>query len=195
MWAIYGKSIPTPVVVNIGPGMPDEEDLHQLARRFSWPRSNNHEKRSSIVSKVQAHLKRSSQCYEATTAPALPKKFAAPSNPPSPEKPDISHQTLPPKSSGTKTTIHMSDRKCSLAVLEDRIEEVIRNLLGNPENQMYFRLALDTSPKGTSQNDAWAGNVPYDATMLYLGQENVAIIFDDPRKLIPPNGWTAAPAA
>ena len=35
MWAIYGTDVPLSVVVNIGPGLPNDVDVRQIARRFS----------------------------------------------------------------------------------------------------------------------------------------------------------------
>ena len=36
MWGIYGTDVPLSVVVNVGPGLPNDVNVKQIARRFSW---------------------------------------------------------------------------------------------------------------------------------------------------------------
>ena len=36
MWAIYGTDMQLSVVVNIGPGLPNDDDVKQMAKRFLW---------------------------------------------------------------------------------------------------------------------------------------------------------------
>ena len=35
MWAIYSTDVQFSVVVNIGPGLPNDDDVKQMAKRFS----------------------------------------------------------------------------------------------------------------------------------------------------------------
>ena len=52
MWGIYGSDVPISVIVNIGPGRPQDFDIRQITRRFSWGRSGS--RPSSLVSIAQS---------------------------------------------------------------------------------------------------------------------------------------------
>ena len=71
MWGIYGTNIPLSVVLNVGPGPPNEVDLRQIARSISWKLSPSSDSEAETLKRagsplisqpesedVEGHLKR-----------------------------------------------------------------------------------------------------------------------------------------
>ena len=143
MWGIYGTDIPLSIVLNVGPGLPNDIDVKEVARRFSWGLKGNltHETPSiSPSEKVQGERKRSD---------ARTDGFGS---------------------------IKESGIDAKLRRLEEDIEDDIRKKLDHVQpgnSELYFRLALAESPRGTPQNDSAASGVVLDATMDYLSQPHV----------------------
>ena len=65
MWAIYGTDVPLSVVVNIGPGLPNDVNVRQIARRFSsWglnPAGASRKKRPRLLAIKQEPTLRSQE--------------------------------------------------------------------------------------------------------------------------------------
>lgn len=183
MWALYGKDVPISIVVNIGPGLPDDLDIKQIARRFSWG-----------LNLATADKERNSS---SNTTPV----FGEISQGPSPEQnqdndfPRTSegpHIQLPADSIQTDPTVgqhsqherkpplnkmttfgseHNRDIDEKIQRLESQIEKDIRIKLKNiypKDTPPYYRLALDKAPRGTVKNDACAPGVAIDATVDYV---------------------------
>ena len=192
MWALYGKDVRISVVVNIGPGMPDEKDVSQLARRFSWG-PNAHDKRSSIASvssRFQARMERvhrprqssplrySGVPNEQVEASPPSREGAISLQPSNPETEVLSEKQSDkqsPEPIGLPDLCQKKDRDNKLTRLEDQIETDNKELLRNYEDQIYYRLALAISPKGTSQNDSSASDVAHDATLLFIERSQPVI--------------------
>ena len=143
MWGIYGTDVPLSIVLNVGPGLPNDIDIKKIARRFSWSLKANltHETPSiSPSEKVQGERKRSD---------ARTNTFGS-----------IKERGIDAKLRRLEDDIENDIRK--------KLNHVRP---GNSE--LYFRLALAKSPQGTPQNDFAASDVALNATMDYLNQPHV----------------------
>ena len=143
MWGIYGTAVPLSVVVNIGPGRPQDIDIRQITRRFSWGKSGSRASKTSSLSQTSPGTE-SEQSRRPLVSPIR-----------------------------TNTVGSVKDRSfdTKLKRLEKDIEHDIRKKLDElyPDNSgYYFRLGLDKAPKGTAQNDSSSSGVVSDATSSYL---------------------------
>ena len=143
MWGIYGTDVPLSVVLNVGPGLPNDIDVKKIARRFSWGLKANltHETPSiSPSEKVQGERKGS--VARTNTFGSI-------------------------KDRGIDAKLRRLEDD-----IENDIREKLANVqTGNSE--LYFRLAPAKSPRGSPQNDFSASNVALNATMDYLNQPHV----------------------
>lgn len=191
MWSIYGKDVPLSVVVNIGPGLPNDVDVKQIARRFSWGLKPNpaHEvtftKRArsppvfiSQSSPMEQDDKRLSIHFHEDTAVHKPAMEL------------VAESECKRSVARTNTfgSIKARGVHAKLRRLEDEIESDIRKKLDyiHPGNaEVYYRLAPDRAPQGTSQNDASASGVALNATLNYLNEPRVDAAIDGLVKRIP----------
>ena len=177
MWAIYGTDIPLSVVVNIGPGLPNDVDVRQIARRFSsWglnPTGASRKKRPRLLAINQEPALRrqenrisvpqSDEVEQDVKKPSI--RFRKVAN-----KPHSDHKHSIPR---IDTVGSLSGRTMDekLKRYEDEIERDIKKKLNNVNpgsGNLYYRLALPKAPQGTAQNDSSAALVAHDATMEYL---------------------------
>lgn len=194
MWGIYGTKVPLSVVVNIGPGLPNDSDVKQIARRFSWglpsvalPEPANPKRPLSPVSEDEGQNKKrapSSPKDEVINSKHLSVRFnestIKPDAPPTPSAEGDRKRSL------ARTTTFGSDADIGIEVklrrLESEIEKAIKKKLTNlyPDKPLlYYRLAPDKAPMGTAQNDASAAGKAVDATLDYLNDPVVVIRIDD----------------
>ena len=176
MWAIYGTDVPLSVVVNIGPGLPNDIDARPIARRFSsWSlNSAGASKRKQVrLPNIKPEPSLRSQKnqipvtqfdgveYDVKKSSIRFRKAA--------DKPNSEHKL----SKRIDTVGSLSGRTMDekLKRYEDDIESDIKKILNNinpGSRNLYYRLALPKAPQGTAQNDSSAAIVAHDATMDYL---------------------------
>ena len=144
MWGIYGPAVPLSIVLNVGPGLPNDIDVKQIVKRFSWGSNANptHETTStSPPEKVQDERKRS--VARTNTFGSI-------------------------RDRGVDTKLRRLEDD-----IEKDIRKKLNNIQpGN--SKLYFRLAPAKAPRGTPQNDFSASGVALDATMDYLSQPLVS---------------------
>jgi hypothetical protein len=204
MWGLYGTDVPLSVVVNIGPGLPSNADIKQIARRFSWGRSQ-----TAVHSRIHSERSRSPASQDRSPIDRRPRSGL-----------NDEHDETEPYSKGLtvqfneasiqkdpdstvfvegeektvlsrKTTfgsIKERSMEEKLRRLETAIEEDIKAKLNHfypNSSQLYYRLALDEAPKGTTKNDASVSGVAFDATLAYLKTPIVSIRIDEIVKRIP----------
>ncbi|MCJ1273471.1 hypothetical protein MMC21_001262 [Puttea exsequens] len=202
MWAIYGTDVPLSAVVNIGPGLPNDVDFKQIARRFSWGLNN-----------TAAHSATAVKWTKSTTPGG--KRRSRQSSVPFPQPDDAEQESkrlsvrfqedtakvepvsdpIPehgPKRSATRTDTVGSVRNrgfdAKLKRLEDDIELDIKKKLSNiypHASDIYYRLALPKAPKGCPQNDSSVSGLAFNATVGYLNESHVDIVIDEVVKLLP----------
>ena len=140
MWGIYGVAVPLSIVLNVGPGLPSDIDVKQIARRFSWGlKASPAPKMTSASSsaKVQSEPKR-----------LIPRTNTFGSI----------------KDRGVDVKLRRLEED-----IEKDIRDKLDNVQpGNSE--LYFRLAPAEAPRGTPQNDFTASGGALDATRAYLRQ-------------------------
>lgn len=196
MWGIYGTEVPISVVVNIGPGRPNTCDVKQIARRFSWG--------LTLPPQISARLKRPGS--PGLIDEHIPKKrnpFPTPNGGDAPlhaEGPSVrfavtmdqrgSASAVDPKKQRIDTFGSFRDRRIDqkLRRLESDIERDIKMKLDNiyqGGSKLYYRLALDQAPQGTTQNDSSASGAALDATMNYLRRPNVETRLDEIAQRMP----------
>lgn len=204
MWAIYGTDVPLSVVVNIGPGLPNDVDVRQIARRFSWGlhpagahTAASTKRARSPATKQSLHAPSKKQSIPITQPDGIEQDTT---------KPAIRFENVTAKGDLGSGPIAEGEQKSSmnrtdtfgsikgrsmefkLRRLEDDIEKDVQAKLATiyPEaRKLYYRLALPKAPQGTAQNDSAASGVTFDATMDYLKQPVVDIIIDEVAKRIP----------
>ena len=176
MWGIYGTDVPLSVVVNIGPGLPNDVDVKQIARRFSWGQvlNSTHDATSKrrTESPLDPRLQLNNREKDVQRLSEKSHIKIAEQNPIS--KP--TNEGQPSRSvARTNTFGSIKDRgiDAKLKRFEDEIERDIKDKLNNikPGNaNLYYRLAPPKAPKGTPQADFSASDKVVDATLSYLDQ-------------------------
>ncbi|MCJ1360129.1 MAG: hypothetical protein MMC33_010132 [Icmadophila ericetorum] len=171
MWGLYGKNVRISVVLNIGPGLPSKEDVHNLqsslAKIVSWPPSLLPNKRSASPAVRETGDKNSK------LSPALVASGTTSGGRPGPSvRGGIG--TLPSDNSirvddrDVETKLQRKEREIEKAIKE-KLEEVypVRE-----ERPRYFRVALDKSPKGAPPNDTKNPKASQEAVRLYCESIN-----------------------
>ncbi|CAF9933917.1 MAG: hypothetical protein ALECFALPRED_005790 [Alectoria fallacina] len=170
MWGIYGTDVPLSVVINVGPGLPNDVDVKQIAQRFSWRSSpslaqqaaSTKRARSPTVliaksNNVEHDVKRGSVRFHEDT--------------------EEQNSTIEPVIEGEWNRADARTSTLgSIQAGEDAIESDIKKKLNNihPGNAgLYYRLAPTRAPQGTSRNDSSASGVVLDATLGYLNEPHV----------------------
>ena len=177
MWAIYGTDVPLSVVVNIGPGLPNDVDVRQIARRFSsWGLNlagapKRKQARSPAITQEPALQSQKNQI--SVTQPdevAQDVKKSTIRFRKAADKPKSEHKH-PIKRINTVGSLSGRTNDEKLKRYEADIERDIKEKLNNVNpgsGNLYYRLALPKAPQGTAQNDSSAAIVAHDATMDYL---------------------------
>jgi hypothetical protein len=202
MWGIYGTDVPLSVVVNIGPGLPNDVDVQQIARRFSWGSKIN--VGPTAVSEVRVNLAAIKEKDQSKR-----KSFSVPQS--KDVEPDAKGLLVnfhgatirgdsisDPVADGerrhlmsrTNTFGSIKDRgiDSKLRRLEDDIESDIKKKLKNiyPSGPLlYYRLAPTKAPQGAPQNDSSASGVVFDATISYLNKPHVETTIDEVARRMP----------
>ena len=187
MWAIYGTDVPISVVVNVGPGLPNNVDVKQIARRFSWgldttgdhtavsigPSKTRHEKSSNEASgsvappddvsqdanKVLFRIPDNSAKQNSTSTPAQDTKKKGPTG-----------------RTNTFGSIKGRSHDAKLKRRENEIEQDIKGKLNNlypSGSELYYRLAPAYAPQGTAQNDSAASGVAFEAIRGFLNDPSI----------------------
>ena len=205
MWGLYGKKVPISVVVNIGPGLPTQTEVKQIARRFSWglslagrrplpkrarsPAAENmaQNKRRAILQPVDGNAASS---IEIDSHRESRIHFAEDTikNDPSvePLAEDIKHMDPRTNSFGSVVNREISEK---LKRKESEIEEDIKTKLKTiyrEDTPPYFRLAPEQSPLGTARNDSSAPGLAHKSTARYLDTQNAVITMEEISRRIPP---------
>lgn len=201
MWGLYGTDVQISVVVNIGPGKPDQSDVIQIARRFSfgiglaspyrpqlWKRS-----RSPAAEETGANKRRTTSMLienSTTSGPEHQVQFLEePSNSSRPfgtsTEDDSKHSMTKRTTFGSVVGIDINEK---LKRAESKIEKDIRAKLKYiypNDTPPYFRLAPEHAPRGTARNDASAPGVTHNATDKYLQIHNTSLVMDEVSRRIP----------
>lgn len=196
MWGIYGTEVPLSIIVNIGPGIPNTFDVRQIARRFSWGLKTPHN--------VPAPLKRSRSPPGDEEHPPkkrntlLDNKAEPSSGGPSVQFHEDTDKREGVSGSGVRkrsivridTFGSIMDRKMEVKMKRDetKIECDIKKKLDNiyqGGSDIYYRLALDQAPRGTTLNDSSASGAVMDATLNYLQSPPVGIKIDQIAQRMP----------
>ena len=182
MWGLYGKDVPLSIVVNIGPGLPNDLDFRQISRRFSWgsptSQSPRLQQRTTLAkAMIKTSVKAVLPTKGAGNADNELKRNSVRFNPSivkqDPDSHPVAEADPQPLSARTNTYGSIKGRgiDAKLKRLEDQIEEDIRQKLCNVNpgsEQLYYRLALDKAPEGTTQNGSSASGIALKATTEFL---------------------------
>lgn len=196
MWGLYGTEVPLSVIVNIGPGIPNTFDVRQIARRFSWGRK--------VPLNVPAPLKRPrSPAADEEHQPKKRNTHPEGRTELSSEGPSVRFQESKDKGdggsgpSGRKRSIvrvntfgSIKDRNMEVKMKKDetKIEDDIKTKLDYiypGGSQLYYRLALDQAPQGTTLNDSSASGAALEATLNYLQSPPIGLKMDEIAKRMP----------
>ena len=182
MWGIYGTDVPMSVVVSIGPGLPNNVDVKQIARRFSWGLDITADHTAmSIEPSGTSHEKSSNKAPGSTAPPDDVKQddnrvlFQLPDNIDKQNSPSTSIQGTKKKASidGTKTIGSVKGRSLD-AELKRREKEMKQDIKSKLDefypsgSELYYRLAPANAPQGTARNDSAASGVAFDAITGFL---------------------------
>lgn len=211
MWGLYGKQVPISVVVNIGPGLPAQTEVKQIARRFSWglslagrqplpkrPRSPVAEdmaqnKRRAIQqpvndnasSSIEVNSHRQSRIHFTEETQINDSSVERLAEGPKDKDPRIN-------SFGSVFNREISEK---LKRKESEIEEDIKTKLKTiypVDTPPYFRLALEQSPLGTARNDSSAPGLAHKCTARYLDTHSAVITMEEIGRRISPAILAAA---
>ena len=191
MWGIYGIEVPLSVVVNIGPGIPNTFDVRQLARRFSWGTKAPQNvpaplKRSrSPLADEERQPKKRNTAKKAQDGPLVRFQESA-------DRGDGNPKQGPRKGSVARidTFGSVQDRKMDVKLKRDEtnIELDIKKKLDNiykGGSDLYYRLALEQAPQGTTKNDSSASGAAMDATVDYLHSPPVGLMISEIAQRMP----------
>ena len=196
MWAIYGTDVQMSVVVNIGPGLPDNVDVKQIARRFSWgldtiadhtamsiePSRTRHEKSSnkapgSVVPPDDVKQDDNRILSRLSDNTAKPDVTSIPN--PGTKKKDSFDRT------NTVGPIKGRSLDAKLKRREQEIEQDIKSKLDEVYpcgSELYYRLAPANAPQGTARNDSAASGVALDAITAFLNDPRTHSSIDEVAK-------------
>ena len=185
MYGIYGTDVPLSVVVNIGPGLPNDADVQDITRRFSWIVSPPPAHESTPVNKARSPVFISSQ------SDSMDQDIKGPS--------DHSFDDTAERNPTTEPVIkgkrnHSVARKlevgstnargidANLIKLQDDIDNDIKKMLDDIHPgyaDLYHRLAPGIAPRGTPLDDSRASDVIRHATLSYLDEPRVNATIND----------------
>ncbi|MCJ1402793.1 hypothetical protein MMC11_006014 [Xylographa trunciseda] len=206
MWGLYGKTVSISVVVNIGPGIPNQSDMNQIARRFSWGLSaaqtgkelvakRSKSSKNNDVNPTREGLVSTNQHDEAVPTNNIRQSKVQFLTHPQNENPlakplGKEHIRSLERTDRTTTFGSVADREITVKLrrMESDIEKDIKAKLKYiyPEvTPPYFRLALDEAPKGTAQNDSSAPGAVHDAALEYVDNVHTNITMEEAARRIP----------
>lgn len=190
MWGIYGIEVPLSVIVNIGPGIPNTFDVRQIARRFSWgvkaPQNVSAPLKRSLSPPADDERKPKKRNTD-REAEGLSVRFHE-----SADRGDRNSKQAPRKGSVARidTFGSVKDRKMDVKLKRDEtnIELDVKKKLDNiykGGSELYYRLALEQAPQGTTKNDSSASGAAVDATIDYLHSPPVGLMIDEIAQRMP----------
>lgn len=176
MYGIYGTDVPLSVVVNIGPGLPNDADVQHITRRLPWMPSSRpahettpmNEARSPVVLSPQSdsmdqepsgHSSDDTAECDPTTGPVM--------------KGERNHSVARMSKVGSTNARGID---ANLKRLQDDIDSGIKKMLDDAHPgsaDLYHRLAPGIAPRGTIQDDSCASAVILDATQGFLDEPRV----------------------
>ncbi len=187
MWAIYGTDVQLSVVVNIGPGLPNDVDLKQIASRFSWGLDTiaDHTTMSTEPSRTR-HEKSSDKASNSIAPPEDVEQddnrisFRLPDNT---DKQNLTSIPIPDSkkkgSSGRTNTLGSIEGRSLDAELKRREKEMEQDIKSKLDvvypsgSQLYYRLAPANAFQGTARNDSAASSVVLDAITGFLNDPHI----------------------
>ena len=187
MWGLYGRDVQIDVVVNIGPGLPSQNDVASLTKRFSWGLNSRGSSTKSYKSQSSSGAWSSASARSPPTPAFRPGQKATANNPlgntglhgegrTDPNIPD--RKFAPPSRTTTFFSVKGVTLNEKLKRSEDQIEAAVCSKLANayPKQQRrwYFRLAPDQSAPGTQLNDSLHSSKVMDHTLDHLRQGNTS---------------------
>ena len=199
MWGLYGTDVQISVVVNIGPGKPDQSDVKQIARRFSWglsvatPYRSQPLKRSrSPVPEISANKKQAfSKLKDNGTTSEQERQVQFLEDASNADGPLEASTEENKRYSMTKRTTFGSvvgmDMNEKLKREESEIEKAIKEKLSHVyknDTPPYFRLVPEYAPKGTARNDTSAPGLTRESTNKYLHTPSARLTLDEVSKRI-----------
>ena len=193
MWAIYGTDLQMSVVVNIGPGLPNNIDVKQIATRFSWGLDPVADHTVISMEPSGTRLEKSSNNASGSIAPPddvkkddnrilwrLPDNTAK-QNPTSTLIPD----TKKKGSSGQTNTVGSVKGRSIDAELKRREKEIEQDIKSKLDefypsgSELYYRLAPANAPQGTARNDSAASGAALDAITGFLNDPRTRSSIDE----------------
>jgi hypothetical protein len=179
IWSLYGTDVPLSAIVNIGPSFQSNHDGKESTRGFSWG--------FKLPSKIAPRQKRPG-------SPVLPDEHPRKNKSPDGQKngkiartsdfltvrvnestrrepPCLSIPKLSIQRIGTFGSIKGREFEEKLQRDESDIESDIKKKLNNVSKRgsgMYYRLALDQTPRTATENDSSAPGDSVDAILSYL---------------------------
>ena len=179
MYGIYGTDVPLSVVVNIGPGLPNDADVQDITPRFSWMLSPPPAHETTPMNKARSPVVLSQQSdsmdQDIKRPPDHSSDDTAERNPTTEPvmkgKRNHSVARILKVGSASARGIHANLKK-----LQDDIDDDIKKMLDEVHPgyaDLYHRLAPGIAPLGTPQNDSRASDVILDADLGYLDEPHV----------------------
>ena len=202
MWALYGTKVEMSVILNVGPGLPSDADVKQIARRFSWGLNASviqaeRPPRVGIPLASQTKILDEQKSKRTLQFRGIKENHEGPSNNTTTNLAGENAIVTPtmegePRSeiSRMNTLGSLKGRKfdAKMKRLEHEIESDIRTKLKTvypTKPPPYFRLAPGKAPEGTSQNDTCAPGSALDATLHYLGSPQAEGAIEEVGKRLP----------
>ena len=201
MWGLFGTDVAISVVVNIGPGLPNDSDFKTISRRFSWGLDSPALSRGpSLVgpdrmSLDQSHLDMqpdsSTKALNETNGNKGVRFQAGKALLDDGERDTKENDLFTGHRNVARVTTYGSvvgrplDEK--LRRLESDIEKDIKKKLKAKypkDTPPYYRLAPNNSPKGTAQNDASAPGLALDATQKFLATSTLRDILSESVRML-----------
>ncbi|CAD6565784.1 MAG: hypothetical protein ASARMPREDX12_006770 [Alectoria sarmentosa] len=166
MWGIYGTDVPLSIVVNIGPGLPNDVDVKQIARRVPCGSNLSPAHEAASTKRAMLSVGLVPLLYMERNVERLSLHFH--------EDTEEQNPTVEAVAEGEMN--RAVARLGSIQAGEDDIESDIKKKLNNthPGNAgLYYRLAPTKAPQSTSRNDSSASGAVLDATLDYLNEPHV----------------------
>ena len=193
MWAIYSTDVQFSVIVNIGPGLPNDDDVKQMAKRFSWGLDTTAYLRATPIELSGTSYEKSSNKASGSIAPPDDVKqddnrvpFEFPDNT---EKQDLTSTPIPDTkkkgSTGRTSTVGSikgSSRDARLKKREKEMEQDIKSKLDGfypSDSQLYYRLAPVNALQGTVRDDSDAASMTFNATTIILNDPRIRSSIDE----------------
>ncbi|MCJ1391005.1 hypothetical protein MMC18_003866 [Xylographa bjoerkii] len=198
MRGLYGRTVPISVIVNIGPGIPNQSDMNQITRRFSWGLSSVRTnkglvaKRAKLLDNKDVNLEKGRLVSTTLHANALPTSDSSQSEDQLLRHPQSENPSTKPLGEKHARDLERIDRTTTygsvldrgitvrLRMMESDIKKDIRTKLKHVyphATPPYYHFALEEAPKGTVQNDSSAPGAVHDAAPEYVDivQTNTAM--------------------